>query len=264
MAQGKTTISSGCGTPRSCSVSSISARLSISGGSVWSQPSGSRRLGRPHDASVPAVSDEGRPCDCGGTYLTYGRADQGRRSPNSSLKPIPTARAAPGVRHPRTRNRKRYRPRSRSTLLDSGVRSRSCGIGLQGAEHAKMFTVAESVSFDILGSRRRRDGPRPDPGGKSSRSFRRPARESSRPRCGLCPSSAAPHRFAEKIGGGAEKGFRSGEVRPSPASRAASRRDRFAPGCVHRRASRSRISISGGSVCADPAGRLTPHPEMPV
>ena len=34
---------------------------------------------------------------------------------------------------------------------------RSCGTGLQGAEHAKMFTVAESVSFDILGARRPMD-----------------------------------------------------------------------------------------------------------
>ena len=158
-----------------------SARLSISGGSVWSQPSGSRRLGRPHDASVPAVSDEGRPCDCGGTYLTYGRAYQGRRSPNSSLKPIPTARAAPGVRHPRTRNRKRYRARSRSRLLDSGVRSallRHRTPGRRAREDVHRRRVRELRHPGGTSP----DGPRPDPGGKSSRSFRRPARGSSRPR----------------------------------------------------------------------------------
>ena len=105
----------------------------------------------------------------------------------------------------------------------------------------------------------------------------------------------ALNRFAEKIGGGAKKGLQvhlsPARVRPSPASRAAIRRDRFAPACVHRQAvqpistrrergqvfrtvsggfagvgatrdvrevhnaahyrPQSRISISGGSGCAD-------------
>ena len=77
----------------------------------------------------------------------------------------------------------------------------------------KMFTVAKSLSFDILGdvadamncAQTQGVDPRAVSGDLP--------RGSSRPQCGHCPLSGVLNRFAEKIGGGAEKGF---QVRLSP------------------------------------------------